>query len=477
MSYGVLPVFYSGQIFSATVHGNALQAYVQNLSDDINGIQMPFMGVYWLGDLEYTYEWSGRIRHKFNTLRYWVKSAAQILVNNTVVQEFSAPGWHSGTVDLSALNLSIDGIYEVRVTALNGQFRVLLLAETTTLTLPTLASFADGTAPTAAQWNDLCAYASILAQSRMLPQPTYAQHVQTAPWSRQWTGVFPFYGTLQHRARYLAYSITVHAPYHASRYGNGFDHDGYLDEYDHLRRYQYVNNDEQWGIARLYINSELIAKFAAAHVFSPMPTGPDFGEFYREVRGHGAPSYTFTSDEYGLLDLETYAPDLEYGQVYSLVVHYVDSTHWDLYDSCRVNFLYEVPALQPPHGWRQFRPWQHGSIVRGTSDSVPAIGDLINNLQQLSSVLPFNYPTRLVRGTTEAFGLRKWRWLHFEITPESSENNATLRYYYNNEERSIILKHKQGEFGVFDLESAEGLYPGTRYTLYNVLWALEDVRP
>lgn len=553
--FGTTPNFVTGQAFSATAHGNALQAVVQSIADSTTGVRMPFDGV--VNTEVPSWTWVGVLRHKSNdafSYHYEITSGSgnvYIGINGLLVpgSQQSGLGQHTGTTSISTLGLVVNQFYQVVVWGdTDVQFKVYLLCEgyTPTLSVPASAIFADGATPSAIEFQTLSAFTDELAARSVAPNAAVNQNTGRTEFLNQ-RNIFT--GSLKHSCRYLAYAIELCGPH------------GQADA------------DVRWTVARIYVNGVLVAKFCAGH----NSAGADGAEFYRESLGNGAHKQLFSSDkpEHGLIDLDTYAPGLVIGNNAVVQVVVSDNMNWDLYDRGWLYWLYETPsAAESVLGWQRLINWVHGDYVYGGSfahPTVAAVGKIRDNVELLDSIVSLtNYPARQVQGEVSGVGggllklynVRKWRWLHFRrytlyntgdesdflayvtvnaggtgyavndilavtqgsldgtlrVTAVSSgvvtglaiENQGTsytvanavdttnivgsgvgckvnivgvghgdagtLTYTYGGKIQSISLDHDYGisTYGLYDLDSAQGLYVGTRYTLSGVSWALED---
>lgn len=556
--FGTTPNFVTGQAFSATAHGNALQAVVQSIADCATGIRMPFDGV--VNSEVPSWNWVGVLRHKSNNAfmyHYEITAGTgnvYVSINGVLVPgaQQTGIGQHSGTVSIASLGLTVNQFYQVLVWGDEDvRFKVYLLCEnyTPALTLPAISVFADGAIPSAVEFQTLSAFADELAARASAPNAAANQNTGRTEYLAA-RNIFT--GTFLHTCRYLAYALELIGPYYV---------DGYLP------------TGPTWTVARIYINGSLVAKFCSGH----NSAGADGTEFYRESLGNGAHKQLFSSDkpEYGLIDLNTYAPGLVIGDNAVVQVVVSDNMYWDLYDRGSLYWLYETPAANEAiYGWQRLINWSHGDYVYGstfTHPTVPAICKIRDDLELASSIISLtNYPARQAQGEISGIGggliklynVRKWRWLHFRrftlyntgsesdylacvtvnaggsgyavndillvaqgsqdgtlrVTTVSSgavtgvaieepgtsytvANGVTttnvvgtgsgckinivgvghgeagvLTYTYGGKIQSVSLDHDYGAatYGLYDLDSAQGLYVGTRYELSGISWALED---
>lgn len=551
--FGTTPNFVSGQAFSATAHGNALQAAVQAIADCTTGVRLPFDGV--VNSETPVWYWNGVLRHKSDSAfsyHYEITAGSgnvYISINGLPVPgaQQSGVGQHTGTTSLSTLSLIADQFYEVKVWGdADVYYKVYYLCEgyTPLLTAPDPTLFIDGETPTAATFQSLSAFTDELAFQASAPNAAVNQNYARTEYLNT-RNIFT--GTIKHSCRYLAYSLELQGPH------------GQAD------------TDVRWTVARIYVNGTLVAKFCAGH----NSAGADGAEFYRESLGNGSHKQLFSSDkpEHGLIDLDTYAPGLVMGANVIIQVTVSDNMYWDLYDQGWLYFIYETPSsAEAIADWLTLPNWEHGDYVYGTpAGAEPAVKNISDNLVLLAPLVALtNYPSRLIGGQLSGVGgsldslycVRKWRWLHFKravlyktgtetdflahvtvnaggtgyavndvlivaqgsldgtvrvtavnsgvVTAIAIVNAGTsytvasavsttnfsgtgsgckvnivgvghgdagaLTYTYGGKIQSISLDHDYGAGinGLYDLDSAQGLYVGTRYTLTGISWALED---
>lgn len=479
--FGSTPQFVEGQILSASAHVNALQSIVQALGDDFGGAQMPFHGNGWTGGPFYqwgwTQTWRGILRHKYNYIdyEYIIENAteAYLTLNNVEIPgtRNTGPGTFSGTdISIVSLGLNLNGHYavELRMTGMTSLIKFCEVPGPTVF--PTLADFSDDDTPTAAQWQDLSDYTDMIAERMLAPRclgmrTTNDDSPQSGPVSG-----YHMRGTMNHRGRYLAYNLMLHAPYWST---------GCEDvEWN-------VNTHVRYTQARILINDVEVLWVRCGEPVFDVTWCPYF-------HGNG-PQNRFV----GTLDLATQVPTLVVGDDYDLVVICEWEGCWgDLYGSAGIYYLYEAPDIgQLPGGWRPMPEWEHGDWVRGDTET-PQLAPLKANIETLGGLVQYNnYPTTVPKSEGEGlFGVRRHRWLHFRIwrehneaLPDDDENivedeangfkeekAGTIRYMYLGKEKTVSITNPYTVFGVYDLSTCEGLFVGTQYYLEGVRFALED---
>lgn len=519
--YGSPPTFTAGQVLSASGHLNALQGYINALHDDFVGVNLPFCGLHQVDSWRWTYNYSGIIRHKYDLFDYKIEILAggdsegpvEIRIDGKTVpgSSHTGIGTHSATgVDISSLGLTVGNFYEVTLYGPTGpRMAVWLMRETATLSLPTLAAFTDDTTPSAAEWQDLSDYATVLANGLQRPQQlglaTYYSNFSAG--NQTADRAVHLKGTANHRGRYLAYSITVVPPYHRQDY-TGDTIIGYDEVGDPVLAPEPWS--PRWTNALVRINGYLVMVLRNGEQDLTVPAG-----VYKEFRAHygvgNCPAETFT----GELDLDTYAlsSGLVIGDDYEITVSIESTT--DGAGNGGVNYLYEVPGSAPAlAGWSDFVTWVHGQMVWGSE--FIAFGDaraldIKDNLEALGALLAAeNFPSPIAYSWHDSsdindpahhmnlFGVRRWRWLHYVTLPQHSSSESpthdraneiysapVIVYNYKGKEVSVTLDNTYVDdedtktwvskgWQAKDLDSVEGLYPGTVYRLENVRYALED---
>jgi hypothetical protein len=489
--YGALPTFSQGQVLSASGHLNTLQDYVQALRDDFSGLAMPFSADHTTREAYYA------IRHKYDTLVYRYEiitghdACLQIYFDGSWYtipgSEHTGAGEYSGLIDLSGqFDLTYDAFYEYRFTiaydnAAGGRLRALLLAEAQGAQLVTnLPDFVDGMVPTAQQWQALSDRASEIAVNIYAPQPTGQRTWDGHDIMGVEEGRF-VNGLFNHRSRHLAYC------FEAKRSDNR-DEDGY-----------------HYTDCQIKINGDSVLRRRTGGSNAPGEAEP--GEDYVFVEGGG---YKWT----GTLDLDAYPGTLVVGEDYT----------WEFHASakgggtgggeglggsnanCGLHYLFEIPEetdMVLPLGWIPFVTWSHGMYVSGNTyvNEMPAAQWIVANLNLLNgAVLQRNLATVLDRAVDGygLYGVRRWRWLHYRTDPDPElckvdnpnhyvplpdedarkrTGTPTLSFDYKGKTEPVqtSLDDAYQEWRTVDLDSIDGLVPGTPYKISHVRYALEDV--
>lgn len=473
--FDTAPTFSEGQVLSATAHLNALQALVQGLADAYLGQALPFGGSHPMGGATRTYSllWTGYIRHKCDALDFRVVITAgsdpvYVKVNAVTVATLSGAGTHIGAeVDLGGLGLTVDQFYPVTVETDAGSdavFYVELLSEHATLTLPALAAFADDATPTAAEWQDLSTYADALAAGLTHPLALVTQGKVKLDGAIDGLsgGGYPFWGMLNHRARWLTYRLTLAAPFFGANW------DGTEGS----------NTGARWTRARLYIAGALVATWVVGKADID-PADCLYHKYYNDFTDGVGADHTFDSATDGEIDLDASAPALVVGTDYAVYLHVDDSTYWDTTASANLLLLYATPATAATlAGWTAFANWTHGLYVYG-STSGPRADTLKANLEALGALLTYhNYPARACvddsgdGGNARLYGVRGRRWLHHKQRTEDAA--PVLHYTYNGEDKDVTLNDSYTVWQAHDLDSVPGLFVGTAYYVDGALYALED---
>lgn len=448
-SLGVLPTFTAGQVLSASVHLNGMQRYAQGLHDEFLGPQMPFCGYS-------TEHYSGFVRHHFNSLQYKVtlhefaNPPFHLRVNAQTVATFNtANTTYTGTASLAGLGLTVDNFYAVEVIGSGGYCWVELLREYQAITLPALASFANDTTPTAAQWQALSTYAGALADG--LDMPVAAGRVAGGA---DTAGIEITAGkwTINHRCRYLAFKLLLQRPFTIG--DDGLD---------------------SWTEAVFEINGEEVM-FRHVGRTRTVPAGVDFEQ-------NPAGTYTFTDT----LDLDTYPGGLVQGDDYEIVLKIRDSSSDSYGETSILYYLYESPAAsQALAGWSEWRTWEQGNYVWGDSNPVAnpkLVKTIKDNLEVVgglnaSALNPVASARNEADTLTFLYGVRRRRWLHyFRIDDDQAQPKILWNFRGSEQSAGLPASDAADRFLALDFDSLEGLYPGTQYKLEDIAYAIEDSGP
>ncbi len=427
--FGSPPSFAQGQALSATFHLNNLQRYAQGIRDAFCGIQTPFVG-----NVKTTPEdeYEAAIRHKKNSLYYEVEietdnAFATLYIDETLTATFSGNGSYSGTIDMSAMAENQFYIVSIRDGS-GGSVRMNILREYEIASLPTLASFADGTTPTAAQWQALSTYATTLSEVML---PPVAPMPQVIP--HLWPPLFS--GRISHRCRYLAY-----------------------------RWYQLKPFDGTYVSTRIKVNGNTIM-----HRRNGAATSDPTVDFAQSTNADAGWS--------GLVDLSVYAGSLAQGEEYVITVEEEDDGSYDS-GFVRMDYLYESPSsVQTVSGWTSLENWAHGDYAWGSANPGPGtrtIGDIKSNLELIGSLLstylnPASVP--YLYGAGKHFGPRSRRFLHYR---NYAGETGKISWTYRGETQTVGLPSAEDDWLALDMDSLEGLWINTLYQLDGMRFAIED---
>lgn len=442
------PTFAQGQPLSAGAHLNSLATAIQVLLDDTLGFQLPFSGFETVPVWDWAIEWTGAIRHRYDRLDWAYQimnsTSAKITINGGDVPgtSNSGAGTYSGQADLSGLGLAAGEFYEIAVdTGADARVRPWLLAETVDLSYPSLAAFADESTPTAAQWQALSDYADVLADELNHP---YAPVMRT----RRTSGNM-FTGTMYHRCQYLAYEIAIQAPYYRSDYP--------------------ALSGDRYTEAHVYLDGTEVARFRVGDDWGAGPGLP----VQEQYVGGASVSHVFS----GQIDLDTCGVPLVLGATYTIHIEITRTGVWGDLGWGRLYKLAEIPAAAPAlAGWVALPTWAHGDYVYGDS-TAKQVATLKTDLELLQAVATYhNIPCVSQRAGDDwrFYMRRRYRWLHYR---NAAGESPKIGYDYAGETQEASLPDAESAWQVYDLESAEGLWPGTEYLLAGVTYALEDVEP
>jgi len=451
------PIFSDGQPLSASAHLNTLAHCIQLLHDDALGWQPP------LSNARYGSPWYGAIRHKYNSLEYKIHiedgGTTHITYNGVeiVTKVWTVDGDFSGTVDLTSLGLTVNSFYflEMTHTGSSGHASMVHIWEVMPASIlpfvPTLISFTNETVPTAAEWQALSDYAT--AMHTILSHP-YVPTLRTEKFLNEKGWI----GTIEHRCQYLMYEFTLQAT-------------------------TYSESREYGNTARLFANGEVFALFHVQHPFieDAPPT------VY--VENHDIPrpgEYTFA----GALDLSIWLPSLVLGVPYFIELE-ADSTYngggvGDYTGGSHVNVdqLCEAPGgIDILTGWQSLPTWEHPDYVYG-STTAKQIQILKENLELLGSTFVYRNPacTKNRQNWDWRFAFqRRHRFLHYYCDEGADvirgDAMPSKIGYERNGTQEATIPDGNHEWMMYDLDSAQGLYPGTNYLVTGARYAIEDIIP
>jgi len=448
------PTFVNGQVLSAALHLNGLQREIQQTRDLFFGPQAVFSGYVYPWEAARGWEaWTGVIRHRYNTFQYDVvvynadDLPVTITLDDQVVATFSTLGAKAGSVDISGLEIDLNAFYVVKLSS--KDVRVNLLGEDAALPAFAPATFADGETPTAAQWQALSSRTNSLMSVLDEPTPLCAPN---GGWKDDSLSYISWTGTANHRCRYLAYRIWMVKPFH--------DSDG---------------GGPGWMNMELAINGT-VRMWRRLGPFQEPPGAPNFPDVDQQ-------NY-FEKLWEGVLDLDS--AGLTAGANYSIVVSATVGTTRDTERSLIVEYLYEAPSGEEElPGWAAWPEWQHGDYVYGSS-TAKRVQTIRNNLVLLNAAVPiFNFAAKQQPDTDHArlgalWGVRQRRFLHYrtrEVEEGQPAPRPVLTYNQRSEEVTVGLPDASERWLALDMDSLDGLWPGVRYKLTGVLYAIEDDNP
>jgi len=441
------PIFTHGQVLSATYHLNTLSTIAQILFDELHGVNTPFIGA--------KNYWTGWVRHEQNTLWYIleVEGSATVRVAENVVLSLSA-GSYSNSVDLTALNLIVGQFYMVDVTGEN--FSVVGLYETLIEVPPSsFSAFIDEIVPSAENWNEISTSLTKLRYRCIRKHPGFVLEK---------LGHTPFIGTIVHQNRYLYAEVHLLNPQTRE---NG--------------------NEERYCSATFYVDGVMVA-FVRIGDCGGGGVGPP--PWYTECRqryGGASESFRFSID----LDHASWPGlglTLDRGSPYTIMMG-IDGHSGG--PDVRLFALEERPESTPTLAtWHAMPVWGHGQYVRGNSGEENISLITTNVLALQNSSMHFNPCIRnWVRGSDYLYFTRHHRWLHY--TQETVDHEPLLFYTFTAEvgQQMVTLpKAWHGEWKddngkwiggsqvwkVYDLDSAQNLFPGVSYMTSQVMAAVED---
>lgn len=487
-----LPTFTDGAIMSASYHLNTLRDGAQALFDDLVSLHEVFAGVderetyeAWFiytgaTDVEYEYEiiHTSGMADSFAFNIYYDNATDDTKYNSTPAQIpgtlNSGTGTHTGTgsLDNFSSNLTVGRAY--RIVGGSKNARVWKLKITQTVTQPTLITFADEVVPTATEWNDLVDYTENLNTLLAYPHGAVCggRNKRTMIEENSPTGYildpYAFIGSFVWRGQqYLYYRIEVISP---SQYDDG--------------NVAVAGVAERWTHADLYVDSMddadsllRLRNGTAITDFTGWPTN-------RQTNSDNTTSsHTFT----GVIDLLTLGLGLSVGTTYKIRVRSTCSTRNGDGRGIRVENLCLMPSTNPGISGYEFMPkWLYGYYVRGDA-GYAQVDRLKDNLEYLNGAAGYlEYPSRIQ--TTESAGTPDWRiggskWLFRRnryLWYRNAENTQPkLVYKYKDKDNieigltDVYEAGKPTQVGVYDLDTAEGLFAGVEYEIRNVVWAME----
>jgi hypothetical protein len=467
--YGT-PTFTHGQVLSANAHLNALATCIQQLNDLALGNDVPFSG-HVLGHadtdelLQVANAWLLHQNDLFMVcLTIPAGARVQVAINAATIYDHTAGGtdeFVDTTLDISGLALTVATFVEVQLlTTARGGLLPWALGETTADDLfPTFnpaTDFVDESVPTAAQWQALSTYVDNLHRRIVFPRPVQTM-AHVAHDAGAWCARF------RRTGRYLLYRVRLEPPW---EHGAGEDSD--RATYCTLR------------VGRSPATLVTVKRLRVGHCHATMEAydwdgGSTLYDFWGALDNGQAvdlDAYGFTAAEELYLQIDTTVSTPQDGGEawlrYALVV------------------TGGTPALP---GWQALPTWTPVTdYVRGdTAGQAKTVWKLLTDLAILrANSSSRNYPCRVALPDDaylidEHWMVRTARWLHY--TNQHGIN--PMLYYWGNEvnwegtpvETAIALPdaaiHGALNFAAYDLNLADGLYPGTLYRLEGVTVAVE----
>jgi len=445
------PTFASGQVMSAQAHLNRLSRAVRHLLGMYQSPRTAFVGTRKVGlTSSYATWWTGAIRHKANTLKlvwrqYYETVRVRVKYGSTTVYEsdwITAVGEEQieETADIGGAGLTDNALYTVTVEIRRQTgaceecwFWLLDLAETESLSLPTLPVCNDEDVLTAAQWNALSQYAEALHRAGSGPQAGYP-----AVRSKLTTVYEMVRGGIRHVSNSLVYQVWRKKNNPGYNFELGIEVDGTrlitLDD-SSPPNYTLENSGKPFPLAELY--------------------------------------YPYT----GTLDLSSLG--LTAGQVYRVHVRGDDPDSVYEHDRGLVDYLYEIPDSSSPSGWTALPEWTHGDYVRGSAGT-PRVKAIRDDLAWLGARMAlYNPACRHWYAPNDEFPLGFWfvrrgRYLHYY---SESEKSPRLRYYADGWQEVSLPAESSDAWRVYDLEQLGLLTVGRRYLVQGCEYAIEDFDP
>lgn len=353
------------------------------------------------------------IRHQWNLLEYSLtRNAGTITIkyNSTTVKTITSGGAQTGTADLSSFAFAVDAFYDLTVT---GDCTVFWLREKQTTSYPALASFANDSTPTAEQWQALAEYADLIGASLDVPQPT-----STRLYHNDSSSLYAYHALI-HRGRWLKLNFRATPPH--------------------------TCQDPR------FIRVEILA--GATHVFDQ----------------------NYTADTTISTDIDLSAAGITLGQSYILTLIVSQTASCENDGTFWLYAMYEYPdASDGVAGWVTFKEWTHDNWVWGSDNPVhnaKKIQTIKANLQTLAAAIAevaYATPERVYQFL---FGVRRRRFLHYKTYTGES---CTINWMYRGEAQQATLPESSTTYMAADLDSLEGLFPGTAYWIGGTKYALED---
>ena len=274
---------------------------------------------------------------------------------------------------------------------------------------------------------------------------------------------------------FLYYKITVISPEKESGYGKFSHADIYIKNVDEstnqpLKRLRHGNKASDAEISSWGIETEQFVYSATS--------GANYNASF---------SHTFT----GYIDLTKHSLSLVTGDTVKVRVRSMGSTIEGNGRGVQVESMFLIPGATPTLGaYAPIKPYVYGDRVNGLpetgeTEDPHSLQYLKRNLQALDTgALCTQYPVRIrsvARSNDWATGGSHWRIRHnrYLIYSNAKDTQPKIIYKYNSKKdvevglTSVYVGEKENKVGVFDLNSANGLFVGVEYKIQDVIFATE----
>ena len=495
-----VPSFENYDILSASGHVEPLRRLSQAIFDDITGVHGLFSGT----DQDETYEGWFLYQGTGTTLFFTYEVVTAPFSFRIYKDAPSGKGYSTTPTVLNATLKTTAGSYTVsqslanesgltpgrmyRIQASSQGARVWEVVAVLTVTQPTLTDFDND--PTrnvmdATKWNNYATYLSNLNTLMSFPRAAvtggrnrrtrYNASIYDLPPSFEYD-LNAFIGSFIYRGQgFLYYKITVIAPEKGSEYGNFSHADIYIKNIDEnydapLKRLRHGNKASDSDVSSWGVETEQFIYSAT--------NGANYNASF---------SHTFT----GYIDLSKHSLSLVTGDTVKVRVRSMGSTTEGNGRGVQVESMFLVPGATPVLGaYTPIQPYVYGERVNGLPESgeteAPhSLQYLKRNLQALDTgALCTQYPVRIrsvARSNDWPTGGSHWRIRHnrYLIYSNAKDTQPKIIYKYNSKKdvevglTSVYVGEKENKVGVFDLNSANGLFVGVEYKIQDVIFATE----
>lgn len=471
------PTFTTGQVMSAAAHLNWLAQDVRFChgaalapEPTFNGLQAQTTEGGWTTVLAY------HIRHESDALvwKYKLKAPpppdsphgwARLLINSVEIpgtaQDTTSNSYqtYSGTADLSGLGLTPGDFYkiEVQLKSQDGKstIQVWQLWQTQSASYPALIAFTDGVTPTAAQWQALSTYAAEIEAQLDAPRGGMMGRRAKTGDETLW------FGSLVHRCNDLILSAA-------------FGYEGVVHAGDTMWIDLYVDGVKQ---------NTLTCRFDA---YGWPVTAPVAYTFYLDGVATpslvtGEPNFTPAAQKHwvGLIDASAWG--LSVGDVYELVIESGYSMSDDEGPGdVALHYAFETPdGAETVAGYTDPPTWAYADYVYG-STTAKQVQTLATDLAALGAAVEYrnvaapwwyDFDVNAYFRDSWPWVVRRHRWLHYA---NEADESPSVRWYDGVKWQETTLEDSGGNRLTFDLASLSRLWPGQRYQLNRVQWAIED---